>query len=125
MIIKIYYVEGKDNDVIQLKKPYNSFNMVVCRGNGFKSNQDLFLQYSASYAKHVVYTNDDQILNNEFCWNDDNQTCEVYLITFEDSQVQINQMTDFIKEKIKQGYNIHQLYDAGKIVPKEISPSAE
>ena len=67
MIIKIYYVEGKDNDVIQLKKPYNSFNMVVCRGNGFKSNQDLFLQYSASYAKHVVYTNDDQILNNEFC----------------------------------------------------------
>jgi hypothetical protein len=97
---------------------YEAINLVLL-------NTTVFLQYSASYAKHVVYTNDDQILNNEFCWNDDNQTCEVYLITFEDSQVQINQMTDFIKEKIKQGYNIHQLYDAGKFVPKEISPSAE
>ena len=80
-----------------------------------------FCTYSEPVVHFFFFWN----LNNEFCWNDDNQTCEVYLITFEDSQVQINQMTDFIKEKIKQGYNIHQLYDAGKFVPKEISPSAE
>jgi hypothetical protein len=116
MIKGIYFVDGEFSDVywltvLNLSKRDNIPYVVIDAKEGVTQNITRIKEIqNYSFTERVV-TNSILLLNNEYGWNDESLTCEVYIYDHYTKEfINVQNLTD---KEIRKAHNLAKMYIAG------------
>ena len=116
MIKGIYFVDGEFSDVywltvLNLSKQDNIPFVTIDAKQGVTQNLTRIKEIqNYSFAERVV-TNSILLLNNDYGWNDETSTCEVYIYDHYSKEfVNVQNLTD---KEIRKPHNLAKMYVAG------------
>ena len=90
---------------------YRGFAYSVDASDGYskcKKNLDLFMN---SRPNAYVLTNSLVVLDNTYCWNEETNSCDLYI--FVPSKNEFVSANDFTDKKIKKAHNLEYMYRSG------------
>lgn len=106
MIKYFIYAELSDSDIYNLFVNHkfsleDNFekSILLLRGNGYINNSEKFNEFENDCQSLLLVTNDDQFIDNRYCWNFEESKCLLYFADY-----------DKIKDSMKIT-NIHEIYE--------------
>lgn len=121
MIEKVIFCDCSDKMLKKLaKKIKDGEREAIYRGNGYKINQWLgtsLLTYKAK--KYIILTNDTQFLDNQYCWDDYNKECNLYIIP-NSQEPEIFQASKLVNKEIRKTHNLRRMYINGAFNFEEV-----
>lgn len=102
----IIYAELNDSDIYNLfvthkfsLKDNFEKSILLLRGNGYIDNLEKFNEFENDCQSLLLVTNDDQFIDNRYCWNLEENNCLLYFANYN---------SDTGSMKI---VNIHEIYE--------------
>jgi hypothetical protein len=116
MIKGIYFVDGEFIDVywlavLGLSKEDNIPYEIIDATHGVTQNLTRIKEIQNYPFTERVITNSILLLNNEYGWNDESSTCEVYIYDHCSKEfINVQNLTD---KEIRKAHNLAKMYVAG------------
>lgn len=114
MIEKVIFCDCSDRALKKLAKKLRGVKKeVIYCGNGYKINhwlgQSLLIYKQRDYS---ILTNDTQFLDNQYCWSEEEKSCELYIVPNIENP-SIIKASCFIDGEIKRANNLRNLFIKG------------